>query len=77
MDLDSARRALPVGEAAEWAYAQCRRPGQMTEKMREKEKDRARVAKLVAPLKFFSAVVRLCCGSSQIRKSTLILTAHT
>ena len=41
----------------------------MTEKMREKEKDRARVAKLVTPLKFFSAVVRLCCGSSQILES--------
>ena len=31
MALYSARRALPVGEAAEWAYAQCRRPGEMTE----------------------------------------------
>ena len=39
MDLYSARRALPVGEAAEWAYAQCRRPGEMTEKTREKEKE--------------------------------------
>ena len=38
MALYSARRALPVGEAAEWAYAQCRRPGEMTEKMKEKEK---------------------------------------
>ena len=39
MDFHSARRALPVGEAAEWAYAQCRRPGEMTEKMTEKVKD--------------------------------------